>query len=65
MEEPTYTQALARVEEIVSTLERGECDIDQLTALIKEGKQLLAFCTKRLGDVEATYKQILGDNEQG
>lgn len=62
----TYTAALARVEEIVASLESGACDIDQLCERIAEAKRLLAFCTKRLEDVDAQYELLMkSDDGQG
>lgn len=64
-QEYTYTQAIKRVEEIVSSLERGELDIDKMADAIKEAQQLLTFCTQRLDGVEAQTKQLFEDNGQG
>lgn len=63
-QEFTYTEALARVEEIVASLESGACDIDQMATRIKEAQQLLTFCTKRLEEVDTNYKKLLDNDGQ-
>lgn len=58
---PTYEEAIHRLEEIVSKIERGEMDIDSLTAKLKEAKQLVTFCKDKLTKVEGEVQKILED----
>ncbi len=58
---PTYEQSIRRLEEIVQKIERGEMDIDSLTANLKEAKQLVAFCKDKLTKVENDVQKILED----
>lgn len=55
----TYEQAIHRLEEIVSKIERGEMDIDSLTANLTEAKQLVTFCKDKLTKVEGEVQKIL------
>lgn len=57
----TYEQAIHRLEEIVSKIERGEMDIDSLTSNLKEAKQLVAFCKDKLTKVENDVQKIFED----
>lgn len=60
----TYTAAIRRIEEIVAEIEDDACDIDRLAGLISEAQKLLAFCKKRLGEVETDVKKALEDGER-
>ena len=48
MKEETYTQAFERLQKIVSQIESGELEIDQLADMIKEANKLIAFCNDKL-----------------
>ena len=43
-EKMTNEQAMLRLEDIVRQVEHGETSIDSLTELLKEAKQLIAYC---------------------
>ena len=43
-EQPTYTEAVLRLEAIVSTLERGGMGLDETLKLYEEGADLLKRC---------------------
>lgn len=55
----TYEQAVKRLETIVTTIERGNLDIDSLASSLKEAKDLTAFCKDKLLKVEEDVKKIL------
>ena len=65
MKEPTYEQALARLEQIVGSMEQNETGLDELAAKLKEAKELLAFCKERLQKAETEIGEILKDDGQG
>ena len=44
----TYSQAISRLEQIVSQIDNNELDIDQLADKIKEANGLIAFCQSKL-----------------
>lgn len=53
MSELTFEAALARLEEIVRGLERGESTLDEALSLYEEGVKLARFCNSRLDEAEA------------
>ena len=57
----TYEQAIKRLEEIVSLLERNEATLDESLALFEEGTKLTAFCTKKLNDAKQKITEIEKD----
>ena len=56
--ELSFEAALARLEEIVRTLERGEAPLDQSIELYQEGDRLKRLCEARLKDAQARIEQI-------
>ena len=62
MTQPTYTEAMARLEAIVRKIESGEMDVDALTTQLKEAKQLVALCRQRLTTIDDEVKKILADS---
>jgi len=56
--ELSFEAALARLEEIVRLLERGEAPLDQSITLYQEGDRLKRHCEARLKDAQARIEQI-------
>ncbi len=56
--ELSFEAALARLEEIVRTLERGEAPLDQSIELYQEGDRLKRHCEARLKAAQARIEQI-------
>lgn len=54
----SFEAALARLEEIVRTLERGEAPLDKSIELYQEGDKLKRLCEARLKDAQARIEQI-------
>src|SRR5688500_11127772 len=52
-QELSFEAALARLEEIVRTLERGEAPLDQSIDLYQEGDRLKRLCEERLKSAQA------------
>ena len=52
MAELTFEQAMARLEQIVTTLEGGKCSLDDSLKLFEEGTALTAYCSKQLKEAE-------------
>lgn len=63
-EKMTYEQAMLRLEDIIRQVERGETSIDSLTDLLKEAKQLIAYCKDKLYATEEEIKKVLADDEK-
>lgn len=47
-----FEGSMARLEEIVSLLERGDAPLEQAMTLFEEGAKLLRECTKQLDQAE-------------
>ncbi len=52
MKEPSFEEALSRLEEIVQALEDGDADLDRTLSLFEEGVKLSKLCHKRLESAE-------------
>jgi exodeoxyribonuclease VII small subunit len=57
-EELSFEAALARLEEIVRILEKGEAPLDQSIELYQEGDRLKRHCEARLKAAQAKIEQI-------
>ncbi len=63
--ELSFEAALARLEEIVRLLERGEAPLDQSIDLYQEGDRLKRLCEERLRSAQARIEAIaLGPDGQ-
>jgi exodeoxyribonuclease VII small subunit len=56
--ELSFEDALARLEEIVRLLEKGEAPLDQSIELFQEGDRLKRHCEARLKSAQARIEQI-------
>lgn len=52
MSEITFEQSLARLEEIVKLLEKGDAPLGESLGLFEEGAGLVKTCTKLLDEAE-------------
>ncbi len=59
MENLTFEQAIARIEEIVKALENENTPIDDSLNLFQEGIELTSFCNKKLENIEAKVAKIV------
>ena len=59
MENLTYTQAVERLEEIMSSIQGGGMDVDKLAVALKEASELVQFCRGKLFKVDEEAKQML------
>lgn len=59
VEQLAYTQALAELEGIVSTLQSANCDVDSMVALTKRAAALLQLCRGRLTTTEQQLRDTL------
>lgn len=57
-EEKTYDEALRRLEELVSQLERGGKNLDETLAMFEEGTALLKRCQNELNEVEGRLAEL-------
>jgi len=56
--ELTYEQAITRLDEIVSLLEKNEVSLDEALKLFEEGTALTAFCSKKLSEAKQKITEI-------
>lgn len=56
-----YSQAVERLEEIVTAIQGGSLDIDKLSVLLKEADGLIKFCRAKLYEVDEEVKALLQD----
>ncbi len=61
MAEKKFEAALARLEEIVQELEKGDIPLDQSLKLFEEGIKLSRVCNKRLEEAERKVEILLKD----
>ncbi len=53
-----YAQAVARLDEILEKIERGEVDIDELSQLVAEAADLVTLLRKKITAAEMQIKTI-------
>ena len=56
--EMTYEQAISRLEEIVSILEKNEVSLDEALELFEEVTRLTSFCADKLKNAKAKITEI-------
>ncbi len=61
MAEKKFEAALARLEEIVQELEKGDLPLEQSLKFFEEGIKLSRICSKRLEDAERKVEILLKD----
>lgn len=62
--QPSFEQALERLEQIVSDMETGNTDLDALIGGFEEGQKLIRYCSGKLNEVERRI-EILVKGDQG
>lgn len=62
---PTYSEAVAQIEEILEQIENGELDVDQLAEKVKQASELLKLCRGKLFETEKEIDRILKDMDSG
>ena len=60
----SFEEAMARLEEIVSSLEEGKTGLDDSLCIYEEGVKLVKFCHETLDKAEQRVR-ILMKNEEG
>ena len=61
MENMTYTQAVERLEVIMSSIQNGGMDVDRLAVALEEAAALVRLCRAKLFKVDEEVKQVLED----
>ncbi|MBE6267659.1 MAG: exodeoxyribonuclease VII small subunit [Bacteroidales bacterium] len=57
--EYSYSQAVARLEDIMQAIQSGSVEIDTLYRLLREADELIKFCRTRLYEVDEEVKMLL------
>lgn len=57
--EISYQDAVREIEEIISKIESGELNVDQLTNKVKRASLLLEICRKKLKTVDEEISRII------
>lgn len=55
----TFEAAMARLEQIVRTMERGDVPLDESLKLFQEGTELVRNCEKLLDDAQLQVTKIM------
>lgn len=63
MSELKFEEALARLEEIVRSLEQGDAVLDEALVLFEEGVKLARFCNDKLDEAEARIEIMVKDGQ--
>lgn len=56
-----YEEAVRQLEQIVTRLEDGELNIDELSGELKKARRLIALCKQRLTKTDEEIQKILKD----
>ena len=60
----TYSQAMERLEKIVSQIDNNELEIDELAVKIKEENEIIAFCSDKLTKADREVQKLLSDKQE-
>lgn len=55
----TFEQSMARLEQIVRAMERGDVALEESLKLFQEGTELVVSCQKLLDDAQLQVKKIM------
>ncbi len=65
-EEPSYEEAVERVEELIDAIESGEIGLDESLKAFEEGMGLIKTCRARLERAEQRVTELLAqDDDRG
>ncbi len=62
-EEPTFEQAMERLDEIVSVMEGDRMPLDEMVACYEEGMRLLKACRQRIDSAKRRVELISAEAE--
>lgn len=55
----TFEQSMARLEQIVRTMERGDAPLEESLKLFQEGTELVRSCNQLLDNAQLQVKKIM------
>ena len=62
--EPSFEEAMARLEAIVAELEGEDRGLEKQFALFQEGMELARFCDRKLAEVEKSVEIVLKESTE-
>ena len=60
----SYSQAMARLEEIVRQIDGNQLEIDHLAEKIKEANEIIAFCSDKLTKADQEIEKLLAEKQK-
>jgi len=63
-EKRDYSEAMARLEKIVSQIDNNELEIDVLAEKIKEANGIIAFCSDKLTKADKEIEKLLSEKRE-
>ena len=60
----SYTAAITKLRQIIEDIERGELDVDVLSAKVKEAGRLINLCKEKLLKADEEVKKILDELDE-
>ena len=63
--QPSFEQAMTRLDELVTAMERGEMTLEHSLKGFEEGMALVKGCRAQLDDIELRVKNMLENQESG
>lgn len=54
----SYTEAMAEIEKILSTLQSADCDVESLTKMVKRASELIDLCRTKLRKAESDVNKL-------
>ena len=58
----SFEEHLAKAKDIIQKLESGDCSLDEMLEIYKEGVESLNYCNKKLNEFEEKIKIIKNKN---
>ena len=59
MKKQTFEESMARLEQIVRAMERGDVALEESLKLFQEGTQLVQTCSKMLDEAQLQIKKVM------
>lgn len=61
---PSYSEAIAAIDEILQQIETGELDVDELAEKTRQASELLSLCKSKLFNTSREVEKVLKEMEQ-
>lgn len=62
--EPTYSQALEELKDIVAKIESNDPDVDEMNTMIRRATELILYCKQKLTGTEAELAEAMKKLEE-